>query len=74
MIDVEQKLRRLESKYRATLSAAVAAKAHHLALAGEPSATPRALEQAKMRREELEARKKALVARMGELEMFEDSI
>ena len=73
-MDVEQRLRKLESKYRATLSAAVAAKAHHLALAGEPSSTPRAIEQAKMRRDELEARKKALVAQMGELEMLEDSV
>jgi len=73
-MDIEQRLRKLESKYRATLSAAVAAKAHYLALAGEPSATPRAIEHAKVHWHELEVRKKAVAAQMGELEMLEDSM
>jgi len=73
-MDIELELRKLESKYRATLSAAVAAKAHYLALAGEPSATPRAVELAKLNWQERDARKKRLAARMGELEMLEDSI
>lgn len=72
-MDIEQRLRKLESKYRAMLSAAVAAKAHYLALAGESSATPRAIEQAKAQWHGLDARKKALAAQMGELEMLEDS-
>jgi hypothetical protein len=73
-MDIEQRLRKLESKYRATLGAAVASKAHYLALAGEPGSMPRAVEQAKLHWQELEARKKAVAAQMGELEMLEDSM
>jgi hypothetical protein len=39
-MDIEARLRKLEARYRGALSAAVAAKANYLALAGEPSATP----------------------------------
>jgi hypothetical protein len=73
-VDIEVRLRKLEIKYRATMSAAVAAKAHYLSLLGEPSATPRAVELAKSKWQEVDTRKKALAAQMGELEMLEDSI
>lgn len=67
-MDVETRLRMLESRYRAALSAAVAAKAHYLALAGEPGATPSALERAKLAWQKLDSRKRAIAARMGEIE------
>ena len=67
-MDIEARLRKLESRYRAALSAAVAAKAHYLALAGEPSATPAAIERAKSRWQQLESGKKAIAARMDEVE------
>jgi ABC-type transport system involved in cytochrome bd biosynthesis fused ATPase/permease subunit len=69
---IETRLRKLEARYRATLSAAVAAKANYLALAGEPSATPAALERAKSHWQQLEARKRSIGAQMGELEALED--
>jgi hypothetical protein len=50
------------------LSAAVGAKAHYFALAGEPSATRAAIERAKVTWQTLDARKRAIAARMGELE------
>jgi hypothetical protein len=70
-MDIEARLRKLESRYRAALSAAVAAKAHYLALAGEPSATPTAIERAKSRWQQLESGKKAIAARMDEVERLE---
>jgi hypothetical protein len=39
-MDIEARLRQLESHHRAALSATVAAKANYLALAGEPSTRP----------------------------------
>jgi len=66
-MDVETRLRNLEWRYRAAASAAVAAKAHYLALC-EPNAAPEAVERAKMALRRLEIRKKALAAQMGELE------
>jgi hypothetical protein len=72
-MDIEVRLRKLESRYRATLSSAVAAKAHYLSLVGEPSATPRQVEIARSNWQRVDARKKALAAQMGELEMLEDS-
>ncbi len=73
-MDIEIRLRKLESRYRATLSAAVSAKAHYLAITGEPGATPSAVEQAKMLMQQYERRKKSLAAQMGELESLEDAI
>jgi hypothetical protein len=67
-MDIESHLRQLESRYRAALSAAVGAKAHYFALAGEPSATRAAIERAKVTWQKLDARKRAIAARMGELE------
>jgi hypothetical protein len=59
-MDIEARLRQLESRYRATLSAAIAAKANYLALVGEPSATPAAIARqgnlAKVRRTQVRHR------------------
>jgi hypothetical protein len=68
VMDIETQLRQLESRYRAASSAAVAAKAHYLALAGEPSATPAAIQRAKATWQKLDTRKCAIAARMGEIE------
>jgi len=70
-MDIEVRLRKLESRYRAALSAAAAAKANYLALAGEPSATPFAIERAKSHWQQLDARKRAIAAQMGDLEELE---
>ncbi len=70
-MDIESRLRKLESRYRAALSAAVAAKSHYLALAGEASATPAAIHRAEAEWQALESRKKLIVARMDEVERLE---
>jgi hypothetical protein len=70
-MDIEVRLRKLEFRYRAVLSATVAAKANYLALAGEPSAIPFAIEQAKSHWQQLDARKRTIAAQMGELEELE---
>ena len=67
-MDVESRLRKLESRYRAGLSATVAAKAHYLALVDEPSATSAAIQRAKSRWLELNERKRTIAVRMGEIE------
>jgi hypothetical protein len=72
-MDIEARLRKLESRYRAALSATVAAKANYLALAGEPSSTPAAIERANAHWRQLDARKRTLAAQMGELESLEDA-
>jgi hypothetical protein len=72
-MDIEARLRRLEYRYRAALSAAVAAKAHYLALAGESSATPAAVERAKSRWQTLDLRRHTIAAQMGELEALEEA-
>jgi hypothetical protein len=73
-MDIETRLRRLESRYRAASSAAVAAKAHYLALASESSATPAAVDAAKSRWQMFDSRKRTIAAQMGELEAVEDAI
>ena len=70
-LDIEARLRKLEFRYRAALSATVAAKANFLALAGEPSATTFAIERAKSQWQQLDARKRTIAAQMGELEELE---
>lgn len=70
-MDIENRLRKLESRYRALLSATVAAKAHYLALAGEPGTTPTALARAKSNWQQLDSSKRAITARMGEIEELE---
>jgi hypothetical protein len=70
-MDIENRLRKLESLYRTTLSAAVAAKARHLALQGESGSTTAAVERAKGAWQALESRKMLLARQMVELEKFE---
>ncbi len=72
-MDIEVRLRKLEIRYRAALSATVAAKATYLALASEPSATPTAVERARAQWQQLAARKRTIAAQMGELEALEDT-
>jgi hypothetical protein len=72
-MDIESRLRKLESRYRAALSASVAAKSHYLALFGEPSATPTAIRRAYNQWLELESRKKLLAKRIDEVERLERS-
>jgi hypothetical protein len=69
----EARLRKLESDYRAALSATVAAKATYLALAGEPSTRPPAIQRAKSLWQQLASRKRTIAAQMGELEELENT-
>lgn len=70
-MDIETRLRKLEIRYRAAMSAAAAAKANYLALAGEPSAAPAAVERAREQWHRLDSRKQGIAARMGEVEALE---
>jgi hypothetical protein len=70
-MDIDARLRALESRYRQALSAAVAAKAHYLAMLDEPSSTASGVKRARVQWETLEARKRAVAARMGEIEDVE---
>jgi hypothetical protein len=70
-MDIEARIRKLEVRYRAALSAAVAAKAHYLSLAGEASSTPLAIEHARLHWQQFESRKKLIAARMDEVERQE---
>jgi hypothetical protein len=56
------------------LSATVAAKANYLALAGEPSTLPAAVRRARVRWQQLDLGKQALVAEMGKLEDLEHDL
>jgi hypothetical protein len=67
-MDIDARLHRLEIRYRAALSGAVAAKAHYLALVDEPSSTPSAIERARLHWLKLDAYKRAIAVRMGEIE------
>ena len=70
-MDIEDRLKRLQSLFIYALSGAVAAKARYLALRGDPSSTPAAVVRAKMMWQQLEARKTAIIARMVALEELE---
>jgi hypothetical protein len=70
-VDIEIRLRALEFRYRAVLSATSAAKANYLALAGEPSTTHFAIERAKSRWQQLDVRKRTIAAQMGDLKELE---
>jgi hypothetical protein len=74
MMDIESRLRALESRYRQALSASVAAKAHYLALLEEPSSSPASIRRARIQWENLDARKRGLSARMGEIEDLEQHL
>jgi hypothetical protein len=70
-MDLAQRLRKLESRYRSVLSAAVAAKAHYLALEGEPSSTSAGITRAKSAWRDLEARKAGIAAQIDALKELE---
>jgi hypothetical protein len=70
-VDIEYRLRKLESSYRHALSAAVAARARYLALDGEANSSPAAIERAKAKWQRLESNKTFLVAKMAALEKLE---
>jgi hypothetical protein len=72
-MDIEARIRKLESNYRAALSATVAAKANYLALAGEPSTRPPAIQRAKSLWQQLASRKRTIAAQMGEIEELENT-
>ena len=67
-MQMDDRLSALESRYRAVLGAAVAAKAHYLALLDEPSANAESRARARQRWENLLAKKQGIAARLGELE------
>jgi hypothetical protein len=71
IVDIEDRLKKLQSLFSYALSGAVAAKARYLALRGDPSSTPAAVARAKMTWHQLEARKTAIIARMVALEELE---
>jgi|HubBroStandDraft_2_1064218.scaffolds.fasta_scaffold726044_2 hypothetical protein len=71
---IEARLRKLESNYRAALSATVVAKTNYLALAGDPSAPPAAVRRAKVRWQKLDAAKRGIASQMGEIEDFEHGL
>jgi hypothetical protein len=73
-MDIEARLRSLESRYRKTLSSTIAAKAHYLALLDEPGSTPAAIKRAHSRWETLDIRKREIAARMGEVEDLEQHL
>lgn len=70
-VDIEDRLKRLQSLFTYALSGAVAAKTRYLALRGDLSATPAAVARAKMAWQQLEARKTAIISRMVALEELE---
>ncbi len=72
-MDIEDRLKKLQSLFSYALSGAVAAKAQYLALMGEGSSTPAAVARAKMAWQQLEARKTAIIARMVALEELEET-
>lgn len=70
-MDIEDRLKRLQSLFTYALSGAVAAKARYLALRGDRSSTPAAVARAKMTWQQLEVRKTAIIARMVAMEELE---
>jgi hypothetical protein len=71
IVDIEDRLKRLQSLFSYALSGAVAAKARYLAVRGDLSSTPAAVARAKMTWQQLEARKTAIISRMVALEELE---
>ncbi len=67
-MDIEDRLKKLQSLFTYALSGAVAARARYLAILGEPGSTQAAIAKAKMAWQQLEARKTAIIARMVALE------
>lgn len=72
-MDIEARLRKLESRYRTASISADAAKAHYLALSAEPSALRADIETAKARWQQLDARKRTIAVQLGDLEEFDNA-
>lgn len=70
-MDIEQRLRQLEIRYRAAAGAAGAAKALYLALAAESTASPAQVAGAKENWRRLDAKKREIASRLGEIESQE---
>jgi cell division protein FtsB len=70
-VDIEDRLKRLQSLFSYALSGAVAAKARYLAVRDDPSSMPAGVARAKMTWQQLEARKTAIIAHMVALEDLE---
>ena len=73
-MDIEDRLRALESRYRHALSASISAKAHYLAILDEPGSTPASIKRAREEWATLDARKRGIAARMGEIEDMEQHL
>jgi hypothetical protein len=73
-MDIEDRLKKLQSLFTYALSGAVAAKARYLAILGELGSTPAAIARAKMTWQQLEARKTAIIGRMVELEELAEEV
>jgi hypothetical protein len=73
-MNIENRLRKLESRYRVALSASVAAKARFLALRGESGSIAAAIGRAQAAWQTLESRKAFLAAQMAELETLEHDV
>lgn len=71
-MDIEDRLKRLQSLFTYALSGSVTAKSRYLAIAADQSSTPAAVARAKLAWQQLEARKTAIIARMVMLEEIED--
>jgi hypothetical protein len=71
-MDLEDRLKRLQSLFTYALSGAVSAKSRYLAIAGDPASTPAAGARARLAWQQLEARKTAIIARMVALEDMEE--
>jgi hypothetical protein len=67
-VNIEDRLRALESRYRKALSASIGAKAHYLTRLDEPNSTPASIKRARIQWETLDARRRELAGRMGEIE------
>jgi len=69
-MDIEQRLQRLQERYRRSLSAAVVAKAEYFALAGAPYATSDSVQRAAAHWHQIEARKRSIAASMVTVEQL----
>jgi hypothetical protein len=70
----QERLRHLESRRRDMLGMAVTAKARYLALNGEPSSTPAAIERARSEWQNLEAQKVAVAFQIRKLQMLTEEL
>ena len=69
-MQIEERLYRLENRYRAALSAAVVAKCEYFSIVGENSVTEAARQRAQARWQQSEERKRALRVRLAYVEQL----